>query len=95
MISDFKKRSCFKSYTSIIIILFTWTFLIVPNVYAQKQIQISSGTSVMLRTNTTLYPDQLNVGDTVELSVVSDVIVDGNVVIKAGAKAIAGSQGHC
>jgi len=89
MISNFKKHGCFKCYTSIICFLFSWMFLIAPNAYAQKQIQIPSGTSVMLRTNTALYPDQLNIGDTVQLSVASDVMVDGVVVIKAGAKATA------
>lgn len=68
-------------------LIFLWTFLLPHEALAQKKIKIPVGTVVLLRTNTTLSPKQLNVGDTVELSVVSDVVVDGEVVIEAGAKA--------
>lgn len=69
------------------LLAFMWTFLLPHEAIAQQKVQIPVGTAVLLRTNTTLTPVQLKVGDTVELSVVSDVVVDGKVVIKAGAKA--------
>ncbi len=66
---------------------FMWTFLLPQEAIAQQKVQIPAGTAVLLKTNTTLTPEQLNVGDTVDLSVVSDIVVDGEVVIKAGATA--------
>jgi len=66
---------------------FAWTFLFAKNCLAQTGTQIPSGTVVIVKTNTTLTPEQLNIGDTVDLSVVNDVVIDGKVVIAAGAAA--------
>ncbi len=66
---------------------FVWMFCIPHEAIAQQKVEIPVGTVVVLITNTTLSPEHLNIGDTVDLSVVSDVIVDGQVVIAAGAKA--------
>jgi hypothetical protein len=83
-----KRRSgLFGLLVLVTLTVFFWTFVTPHQAIAQQKIQIPAGTSVLLKTNTTLTPKELNVGDTVELSVVSDVIVDGVVVIKAGASA--------
>lgn len=67
---------------------FVWTFMLPHEVVAQEKVQIPAGTVVVLKTNSTLTPEQLKVGDTVQLSVVSDVVIDGKVVIQAGASAM-------
>jgi hypothetical protein len=45
---------------------------------------IPAGTFILLRTTTTLTPDKFKVGDRVDLTVLSDVIVEGKVLVKAG-----------
>jgi len=50
-------------------------------------VKIPAGTPVIVAVNTILTPEAVNIGDAVELSVTSDVVVDGKVVIKAGARA--------
>jgi len=64
-----------------------WGTLLTHVAVAQEAVKVPSGTVVTLRTMTPLTPEQLNVGDLVILAVVSDVVVDGKVVIKAGAEA--------
>jgi hypothetical protein len=62
------------------------TFILPKTLYAEE-INIPTGTSVQLSTNALLSPASVNVGDAVELTVTSDVVIDGKVVIKAGAPA--------
>ena len=50
-------------------------------------VQVPPGTNVMLTTTSVLNPANLHVGDMVSFTVVRDVVVDGQVVIKAGAAA--------
>ena len=88
MISLVKRDGWLTRFVSIsIAFLFIWTFLVSPDVIAQQQVQVPVGTAVTVKTTTTLTPEQYNIGDTVELSVVSDVIVEVKVVVKAGAVA--------
>lgn len=54
---------------------------------AAEKTTIPAGTVVGMRTTTPITPEHLNVGDLVMLAVISDVLVDGVVVIKAGAPA--------
>lgn len=78
----------FKYFVSITIAAFVSTFVLPPEAIASPtEVRIPAGTVVLLKTNTTLVPSQLNPGDTISLSVVSDVVVDGNVVIAAGSSA--------
>lgn len=55
--------------------------------FAAEKVTIPAGTIIGLRTTTPLSPEHLNVGDLVMLAVISDVLVDGVVVIKGGAPA--------
>lgn len=48
-------------------------------------VSVSAGTIVPLRTASTISSSNVNMGDTIDLTVTSDVVVDGKVVIKAGA----------
>ncbi len=50
-------------------------------------VSIPAGTRVRLRLEETVSPETKNAGDQVSLSVIHDVIVDGKVVIAAGAPA--------
>jgi len=88
MITLTKRRGfAFQLLTAGTLFAFMWMFLLPHGSIAQQKVEIPVGTTVVLKTNTTLAPEQLKVGDTVELSVVSDVIIDGKVVIKAGDRA--------
>ena len=55
-----------------------------PVSFAQKQVTLKAGTPVILATVQTLSSKTVFSGNTVDFKVVSDVIVDGNVVIPAG-----------
>ena len=88
MIIVTKRRSvAFRLLTIGTLFAFMWTFLLPHEAMARQRVKISEGTAVVLRTNTTLTPEQLKVGDAVELSAVYDVVVNGKVVIKEGARA--------
>ena len=50
-------------------------------------VKIPAGTPVIVAVNAAITPEAVNIGDAVELSVTSDVVIDGKVVIKAGARA--------
>lgn len=83
-----KKRSMLlELFTLVTLWMFFWVFVTPHPIIAQEKVQVPVGTAVILKTNSTLTPEMLNIGDTVELSVVSDVVVDGKVVIKAGSTA--------
>ena len=78
----------FKYLVRITIVAFVSAFVLPPEAIASPiEVKIPAGTTVILKTNTTLIPNSLNPGDTISLSVVNDVIVDGSVVIAAGAAA--------
>jgi len=88
MITLTRKLSfAFQSLTIMTLLAFMWAFLLPHESIAQQKVETLTGTTVALITNTTLTPEQFKVGDAVELSVVSDVVVNGEVVIKAGAGA--------
>jgi len=82
------KSTLFKVFSSSVLFFFILTFVSPFNVLAQTKVQVPVGTVVTVKTNTLVSPEILNVGHTVYLSVVSDVIVDDKVVIKEGATAI-------
>jgi hypothetical protein len=82
-----RRSSAFQLLTIGTLFVFMWAFLLPHESIAKKEVRIPAGTVVVLKTTTTLTPVQLRVGDTVDLLVVSDVVVDGEVVIEAGAKA--------
>jgi len=69
------------------LIAFIWVFCGPAEVIAAT-VKVPAGTVVRVRTNSTLSPESLNAGDNVYFTVVSDVSVDGNVVVKAGAQAV-------
>ena len=60
------------------------TSFFAPASFAQKQVTLKAGTPVILATVETLSSKTVVSGNTVDFKVVSDVIVDGNVVIPAG-----------
>lgn len=55
-----------------------------PAAFAQKQVTLKAGTPVILATTTNLTSKNVVAGNTVDFRVVTDVIVEGNVVISAG-----------
>ena len=55
-----------------------------PASFAQKQVTLKAGTPVILATTTNLSSKTVVSGNTVDFKVVSDVIVDGHIVIPAG-----------
>ncbi len=54
-----------------------------------KGVVLPAGTPIILRTNETLSTESLTSGTNVRFSVVSDVIVDGQILIKSGSQATA------
>lgn len=81
------RRLIFKTVSMISLACFACVLFLPCPGLAQQKVTIQAGTVVMLRTTTALTPESLNVGDVITLAVVSDVLVDGKVVIKAGAGA--------
>ncbi len=63
------------------LVLVSW---LAPAAFAQKQVTLKSGTPVILATTTNITSKNVFAGNTVDFKVVSDVIVDGTVVIPAG-----------
>ena len=57
-------------------------------IYANTEVEIPVGTTVLLAFQSAVHPMTANVGEKVFLTVVNDIEVDGYVVIKAGAHAI-------
>jgi len=51
-----------------------------------ESIRVPSGTSITIRLDETLSPETKKTGDPVSMSVVNDVLVNGTVVIQAGAR---------
>lgn len=83
-----QEHRLFKIIVFVTMAAFISTFIVPNEVFADPiEVKIPAGTSVLLKTNTILTPSQFNPGDTVALSVVNDVVVDGKVVISAGASA--------
>jgi len=88
MTASHRGNSSFQLLTIVTLLAFMWAFLPPHEAIAQQQVRVPAGTQVLLRTTETLAPETLHVGDTVHLSVVSDVKVQGRVVIEAGAPAL-------
>lgn len=82
-----KTFAWFQLSTLLTLFAFVLTFVLPHEVIAEKKIQIPAGTRILLRTLQTITPKEFKVGDRVNLAVASDVIINGNVVIKAGAEA--------
>jgi hypothetical protein len=80
-----RKRVLFRTTVIATMVAFLGSFNLSPMAFAG--VKISAGTPVIVAVNTVITPEAVNIGDAVELSVVSDVVVDGKVVIKAGARA--------
>jgi hypothetical protein len=79
----------FMRFTSLISVkaLLLATFAATIGNAEASTIQVPPGTQIVVTTVADLKPDNLNVGDMVALTVVSDVVVNGKVIIKAGAAA--------
>ena len=56
-----------------------------PLVAAVLETRVPTGTLIRLRASSTISGDKVSVGNTVTFSVTNDVIVDGKVVVRAGA----------
>lgn len=82
-----KKGMLFKTLVIATIGAFMGSFTLPYISFAYGAVQVPAGTAVTVVTNTAITPETANMGDTVNLSVTSDVVVDGKVVIKAGAQA--------
>ena len=90
MISIRKQRSMAFSWITIVtLISFVWTFtLVTPVQVAAALVKIPAGTIVNVAPVSAITPELFTVGDPVQLTVVSDVSVNGKVVIAAGAEAL-------
>jgi hypothetical protein len=82
-----KKKILFKALVVGTIGAFMGSFSLPYIAFAYGQVRVPAGTVVNVATNAVITPETVKMGDTVDLSVTSDVVVDGKVVIKAGAKA--------
>lgn len=82
-----RENKIFRGLTWISMIAFIFCCFSPSLLMAKTTVTLQAGTIVNLRTDTPLRPATLNTGDRVILTVVSDVVVDGKVVIAAGAKA--------
>jgi hypothetical protein len=69
------------------VIAFFVTFVLPHPAHADGKVTIPVGTRVQLVTIQEILPINVNIGDTVELTVASDVVVNGQVVIRSGAPA--------
>lgn len=70
------------------LLVFALVFMVaLPPDAGAATIKVPAGTSVSLRTSQTIAPQGVKAGDSVSLVVASDVVVDGKVVIRAGAPA--------
>lgn len=85
-ISRMRESKSVAFVASCTIVTMAWlTF--VPTVALAETISLPAGTPVRLRVDTPIIPEGHNVGDRIGLTVSSDVVIDGNVVIAAGAEA--------
>lgn len=82
----FKKRMFLRA-VAIVMVVSMCPYLGIVDVVKAAVVSIPPGTRVLLRLEETVSPETKNVGDSVSLSVVSDVVVDGKVVIASGALA--------
>lgn len=71
-----------------LILTFSIVFTVPQGVFAAKEVKLMAGNLVLVKTTNTLNPSNLHMGDEVTLTVVQDVVVDGNTVIKAGSLAL-------
>lgn len=60
-------------------------FLGAPMTLAAQIVKVPYGTGLIVNPTTEINPTINNVGDKVEFKVINDVVIDGKVVIKAGA----------
>jgi len=87
MVSIRKRRGgLFQLVTFFAVFTYAWIMLF-PHAAFAETVQVPAGTRVMLQTTSTISPATANVGDTIELTVINDVIVGGKTVVKAGARA--------
>ncbi len=82
-----KKGILFKALVIAAIGVFMGGFTLPYIAFAQSNVMVPAGTTVIVTTNAVIDPETVNMGDEVEFSVTSDVVVDGRVVIRAGARA--------
>ena len=83
-----KQKMSFQGLALVTLVAFAWFVLPSHRAIAQAVVQLPAGTMILLATDSTLAPAQLNIGDIVQLTVAADVVIDGQVVIKAGAEAV-------
>ena len=80
----------FSTFRSVVVHSVAAALVLMPSAPAFAQtnvVRVPAGTAVTLATTSTLDPQMVRVGDVVNLTVVSDVVVNGKVVFKAGSPA--------
>jgi len=82
----FKKRMFLRAVAMVMVVSMC-PYLGVLDAVKAAVVSVPLGTRVLLRLEETVSPETKNVGDSVSLSVVSDVVVEGKVVIASGALA--------
>ncbi|MCJ7645997.1 hypothetical protein MUO65_03705 [bacterium] len=82
----FKKKT-FLKVVAVAVVVSMCPYLGIVEAVKAAVVSVPPGTRVLLRLEETVSPETKSVGDQVTLSVVSDVVVNGKVVIAAGAPA--------
>jgi len=67
------------------LLLFSWQFAVFPTASAATMVTVPVGTPVLVVFNNPVDPASVTPGQTVTLSVVDPVVIDGATAIKAGA----------
>lgn len=85
-VMKFRRFLICKAFLTMLVSSFLWLCMY-PDYALAGTVNVPAGTSVTLQFAENVSPETKRVGDSVYLTVVNDVIVDGKVVIKAGARA--------
>lgn len=83
-----RKKRTFKFLAVFTLVVMFGSFL-ASGIVAAEQYTVPSGTLVSVKTTSEISPENVAVGDKVDLVVVDNVIINGKVIIKAGAPATA------
>ena len=73
----------------LMLLMFSWQFLFFPTVASAATVAVPVGTAVLIVFNNAVDPTMVAPGQTVMLSVVNPVVIDGKTVIQAGASVLA------
>lgn len=82
------KKRTFLKVVAVAVVVSMCPYLGIVEAVKAAVVSVPPGTRVLLRLEETVSPETKSVGDQVTLSVVSDVVVNGKVVIAAGAPAV-------